>query len=148
MLVSWCDVPSRAQQHRSAASAHQDNTKTSDDTIQALVLDLLFFLGATNISIKMKNPECVPLYRLAGQNKIMNVHNIFPFWGWDQPVLQLEARSIFKALFFFDMICIRKAALSYSFSLCNNTAVDGDANGEPPPPAHTAQHTGVEKKGM
>jgi hypothetical protein len=96
----------------------------------------------------MKNPECVPLYRLAGQNKIMNVHNIFPFLGWDQPVLQLEARSIFKALFFFDMICIRKAALSYSFSLCNNTAVDGDANGEPPPPAHTAQHTGVEKKGM
>jgi hypothetical protein len=81
MLVSWCDVPSRAQQHRSAASAHQDNTKTSDDTIQALVLDLLFFLGATNISIKMKNPECVPLYRLAGQNKIMNVHNINSLFG-------------------------------------------------------------------
>jgi hypothetical protein len=45
------------------------------------------------------------------------------------------------------MICIRKAALSYPFSLCNNTTVDGDANGEPPSPAHTAQHTGVEKKG-
>lgn len=85
MLVSWCDVPSRAQQHRSAASAHQDNKKRAMTPFKRS-FSIFFSFWAQKMkkyfNQNEENTECVPLYRLAGQNKIMNVHNINSLF-WD-----------------------------------------------------------------